>query len=107
MCETRHIKLVIEEHFNEIHSIKDISKFVPCSTESLRKRFVTSEHIPIGTFIRIKKVEHAKKLLSTTNMSCKKVAQAIGYSRGDVASRTFRQVTGQSMSSFQKCVSKK
>ena len=107
MSDVRLIKRIIEEHFAEIHSIKDIARFTESSPESIRKEFFRAEHITLGVFIRTKKAEEAKRLLLRTNNTCKSVAQAIGCSRLDVASRMFQRLIGQTMTDFRKAVRKK
>ena len=101
MSDIRVIKRVIEEHCAEIHSIKDLARFTNYSSETIRKDFVRSENTTLAVFIRKLKVEKAKRLPVTTNMTCGKVSRAIGYSRPDVAARMFRRLTGQTMTEYQ------
>jgi two-component system response regulator YesN len=106
MSDVRSVKRLIEEHCAEIRSIKDLARFTNYSSETIRKDFVRSEHITLSEYIARTRVEKAKHLLETTNLKCGKISRAVGFSRADVAARSFRHLTDRTMREYRKRIEK-
>lgn len=75
--------------------------------ETLRKQFRRREGIPISKFIRLMKVENAKKLLTETDKYCFEICYEVGFPREDGGSRTFKQVTGMTMVEYREAERRK
>lgn len=100
MSDIEFVKRVIRVHCAEIRSIKDAARFTNYSAETIRRDFVRSEHMPLSEYITRIRVEMAKRLLETTEMSCQKTCEAVGFSRADVGARAFKKFTGNTMKGY-------
>ncbi len=84
----------ISEHARETIDVSDIASASKMSRSSLERRFRSRlGHGPHAEVIRVR-VEHAKRLLSETDLSIKEIAHAAGFRDTRHLSVTFRRRTG-------------
>ncbi len=98
--DTEHVKKYIERNVRRVCGVAPLAADLDISAETLRKQFRRREGIPISRFIRLAKVEIAKKLLAETDKYCFEICFEVGFSREDGGSRTFKRVTGMTMGEY-------
>ena len=94
------LERVISENLPSIHTIADIAKLVSASPETLRKDFVRLTGKSLSDFVRNCRIEQAKNLLTNSNLTCRDVCKAVGFSREDVGAHVFKRNTGLTMDQF-------
>ncbi len=93
------VRLFVLANIGKIRTIQDVADPFGVSADALRMQWKRAgERISMGQFIRRVRLQAA---LSQGQMdpkaSCKEIAEAVGYSSLDVASRCFKRLSGQSM----------
>jgi len=102
MIDVPVLKRLVSDHLGEIHSLSDVARLSGCSRETIRKRFVNSELVPLSDFIIFERIEKAKRLLTSTTLTCCEVCNEVGFSRPEVAMRDFKRFTGVTMKRYRK-----
>lgn len=98
--DTEHVKKYIKRNVKRVYGVAPLAADLEIPAETLRKQFRRREGIPISRFIRLVKVEIAKKLLAETDKYCFEICYEVGFQREDGGSRTFKQVTGMTMGEY-------
>lgn len=98
----RSITHYITKHISEPILISDIAKATGHSESSLRTKFRTYSGIPLGTYIRRLRIQHARSIILTTNGSLQEIAERCGYDSIYSFSRTFRNEIGIAPSLYRK-----
>jgi AraC-like DNA-binding protein len=93
------IKLYVYLHIAEIHTIKDLAGHFQTTDAALKMVWRRSrETLPLKKFIDRTRVNVAKSWYRRhPDALCKEVALHLGYHTYQVASRSFKRLTGQSM----------
>ncbi len=68
----------IYSHLNKKITLTSVSSTLHITTNSLRVYLEQEFHCNLPTYVRMKKIEEAKNLLATTNLSCYEIAEIIG-----------------------------
>jgi len=92
----------IEENIGDIASAQEVAEVVDVSYETLRKRFRREKGIPIGTYIRQKRIDEARRLLIKTEDPVYAVCWKVGFSSDSNGIRTFKRETGMTMGEYRR-----
>ncbi len=80
----------------------DIEEKADCNFDHINRVFKQLTHKTIFTYLNSVRINHAKQLISTTNMKMSEVGQAVGFADLYYFSKVFKKATGVSPSSFAK-----
>lgn len=81
-------------------SHKDLAQLCRLSQSHMMRCFKNSTGMSISQYTETRRFERAKKLLSTTTMSCKEIAYELGFSSPSYFTAAFRRITAMSPSEF-------
>lgn len=84
----------IEKHLQGNITIAELAKFCNISRRSLFTLFKKNMNMTPLEYIAVRKIEFAKRLLSTTTLSCDEIAQLLGFSSANYFIRFFKKNTG-------------
>ncbi len=87
-------------HPEQSHSLASLSAIAGMSYSSFFRRFTETYGTPPGDFVHKVRMRTAARLLSTSGMSVKALAAAVGYSSRSHFSRVFKQSYGIDPSSY-------
>lgn len=87
-------------HLDEKLSLSALAEKIGCSAPYLARQFKKEYGISVGDFIRNKKMDEAKYLLSNSGDSLLDIAVNLGYEDLGYFSRVFRTITGMSPSAY-------
>lgn len=93
-------KQYIAEHFHEPLQLSEVAKRLYLSTAYFSRLFKEKTGTTFSDYLAGCRVEQARRLLSTTDLSVAEVASAIGYQEANSFSRLFKARTGQSPSDY-------
>ncbi|MGB2402248.1 MAG: AraC family transcriptional regulator [Akkermansiaceae bacterium] len=83
-------------------SIEEIAAATKYSTSRLRVVFKQAAGIPLGSYIKNYRMNHAMALLRTTSKSITEIASQAGFASPQAFSRSFRKETGKTPRSYRK-----
>ena len=84
----------ISENINKPITVKDICNSVNISKSVLYKSFQKHLNVSPNQYINQKKIDKAKELISTTEMTIKEIADFLGFSNTTYFYKLFKKVTG-------------
>lgn len=90
----------IDVHFATSVDINRVAKHCHLSLSQLQRRFKQATGCSLAEYWRMKKLHHAKKLLSQRNCSIEAIAFKVGYENLPAFSRRFSKVFGESPSQW-------
>ena len=90
----------IYSNYNKNITLEDVAKHVYISPYYFSHGFKEYIGISFVEYLKRVRIEEAKKLLLTTDMSIRKICNRVGYSDPNYFSRVFKSVMGVSPSSF-------
>ncbi|MCP1358319.1 helix-turn-helix domain-containing protein [Aneurinibacillus migulanus] len=90
----------IEEHYTETFQAEELVQFAGMSTATFYQQFKHYTSFTPLQYVTQKRMEHAKRLLVSTEMKITEVAKTVGYQDEYYFSRKFKQVVGVSPSSY-------
>lgn len=90
----------MEEHFAEAVSVKQLARRSGLSHRSLNRRFSSATGSTPLEYLHRLRIEAAKKLLETSDLSVQEITSRIGYQDARSFSRLFRTSTGQSPGAY-------
>jgi AraC-type DNA-binding domain-containing proteins len=73
------VKLYIADYYNQYITIDELSELVNVTPQYLCKLFKKHLNLRPFQYIALKRIQHAKKMLSDTNMSVNEIAHSVGY----------------------------
>jgi AraC-like DNA-binding protein len=94
------VREYIEQHLADPIGLEVLAKMTGLSRCYFARAFKSSVGMAPHCFLMRCRLEHAKKLLTETNMSLARIALASGFSDQSHFSRRFRQSVGQTPRSF-------
>ncbi len=102
--EIKHLllKLLEKDNLEEIILSEYLSKHLAKSYASISRTFSAHEGITIEKFFIRLKIERAKQLTQHNELSFSEIAYKLGYKNQQHLSRQFKEITGMSMSEYQK-----
>lgn len=92
----------IRDNLEKDLSIKLISQSINVSKSVLYKKFRDRFHCTVGEYINKKRVDQAKKLLTTTALSMEEISQQCGFSSASYFTKIFKGYTGITPLKFKK-----
>lgn len=92
----------LHENFSEPLPLPEVAKKGGFSVPVFTRVFKQSTGTSFLAYLRTIRVEHAKKLLSTTAMTIEQIAQACGFHSQHHLIRSFKKVTAHTPGSFRK-----
>lgn len=90
----------IEKNIGDIGTAREVAEVVDVSYETLRKRFRRTVGVPIGKYIRQKRIDKARRLLLETDMLVYEVCRHVGYSSDTNGIRAFKREVGMTMEEY-------
>lgn len=84
----------ISLHIHEKISISDLSSLVGYTDYYLSRKFKAETGLSVLDYIKLKKVETAKKLLSSTNLTVQEISEQLSFCSRCHLSETFQKFTG-------------
>jgi AraC-like DNA-binding protein len=94
-------KTWIDANFTSPVNVNTVAKHCHLSISQLQRRFKQNLGATLGEYWRMKKLQHAKWLLSIGNLSIEAIAFAVGYENLSAFSRRFSQIFRESPSQWQ------
>ena len=93
-------KRYIDEHFHEPLQMSEVAGMLYLSTAYFSRLFKEKVGVTFSDYLASCRVERARQLLVTTDLSISEVARAIGYQEANSFSRLFKARTGRSPSDY-------
>ena len=93
-------KQYISAHLHEPLQLSDIARRLYLSTAYFSRLFKEKTGMTFSEYLAGCRVERARRLLATTDLSVSEVAAAIGYQEANSFSRLFKTRTGQTPSDY-------
>ncbi len=90
----------IDIYFADAVDVGKVAQHCHLSVSQLQRRFKPVIGCGMAEYWRLKKLHHAKQLLSSTNYSIETIAFAVGYENLPAFSRRFSKVFGESPSQW-------
>ncbi len=94
----------IQSNLEKDLSIKLISQSINVSKSVLYKKFRDRFGSTVGEYINKKRVEHSRKLLTTTSLSMEEISQQCGFSSASYYTKIFKRYTGITPLKFRKSI---
>lgn len=91
------VKIIIEYINNHLYDqivIEDICKMFDVSSRYLRKKFLEATGYNINSYITVARINHAKELLSLSDLSITQISYQTGFSSSQYFNRVFKKETG-------------
>jgi len=96
----------VEEHFPQIQKIAEIAEYCAVSTEYMCRLFKKETGMTINTYLRLRRMKQAKRLLRDSNLKIYEISEMVGYHNLSHFSRSFKMVYGQNPFSYRNSMSK-
>ena len=104
---TRSVKYYIQRHYSENITRDQLAEYVHVSPNYLSKRFRIDSGINISQYINQVRIEAAKKLLISTDLTIDAVSASVGFSSSSYFSSVFRKMCGASPVSWRENMRKR
>ena len=99
-CE---VERIITEDLSKRHTIDQLASRVGVGASAMKKYFVAVYGKPISYYLRDKRIEKAKALLTTSDLSIGAVAAACGYEHQGKFGSVFKAAVGMAPLEFRRC----
>lgn len=99
-------KMYIHDHYTEKIGIKDICKAVGCSKSALLTAFKAEYGTTVNSYICDVRIEKAKRLIKTTDLSMSEIAYETGFYDQSYFSKVFYSKLAITPSDYRKEISK-
>jgi len=96
----------LNSNYAEKISSSEVEEMTDCNFDYINRIFKQLTHRTIFSYLNMVRINHAKELISTTNMKLSEIGQAVGFSDLYYFSKVFKKATGISPSTFAKGVLK-
>lgn len=93
-------KQYIADHFHESLQLSEVAKRLYLSTAYFSRLFKEKTGMTFSDYLASCRIDRARQLLATTDLSIAEVSAAIGYQEANSFSRLFKARTGQSPSDY-------
>lgn len=94
------VQSFLEGHLHVKLSLEDVAHKHNMTERTLLRRFKNACDITPWQYLQSLRIEHARKLLETTNMQLEKIVNAVGYEDMSSFTRLFKKITGLSPSQY-------
>jgi transcriptional regulator GlxA family with amidase domain len=92
----------LESHYSQPISINDMAESINMSSRSLIRRFKRATHQTPQQYLQTLRIDHAKRLLISSDLSIIEVVQNVGYEDISSFTRLFKRITGFSPGHYRK-----
>lgn len=89
----KEIQRQLTEHLDQRFTIEELSKQYLINTSTLKEVFKAVYGLPIATYMKGYRMEHAMKLLRETSIPISEIAERVGYETQGKFSKAFKDVT--------------
>jgi YesN/AraC family two-component response regulator len=96
----------LNKEYAEKITSQDIEVKTECNFDYINRIFKQLTHKTIFAYLNTVRINHAKELISTTNMKISEIGQAVGFADLYYFSKVFKKATGVSPSTYAKGVLK-
>ncbi len=96
---------IMKENLHSRLTIEDICKQLNYNKSYVFKHFKADTGYPVMTYFTYLKIEHAKRLLRTDNLTISQIAEALAFDTPNYFSKTFKKETGMTPSAYRKLYS--
>ncbi|MGO5029801.1 helix-turn-helix transcriptional regulator [Candidatus Agathobaculum pullicola] len=93
---------IMRDEFAHICGVDEVAERLGISTAHFTRLFSRAVGTSPGRFLKLRKIEYAKKLLPLPDMTVSLVAEMIGFSDVNYFAKAFRKETGMSPGEFRK-----
>jgi transcriptional regulator GlxA family with amidase domain len=90
----------IETHYPEPVGIDDMVDATCMSVRNLNRRFLAATGLSPRQYLRIVRIENAKRMLESQNASIDRIAEAVGYGDSRAFIRAFGDIVGLSPGAY-------
>jgi AraC-like DNA-binding protein len=94
------VRNYVADHFRETLPVSRLAKLAGTSVSTLSRRFQKATGVGLEKYLQNLRLEEAKQLLKTGNLSVAQIAKACGFKPGSHFARFFRKKTGVSPQQF-------
>lgn len=105
-CPARRARAFIDKNFTRAISTKTVARAVACSEAHLCETFRRMYGDTVGDYIRWRRIERGKGLLSCSRLPVKTVGYKTGFGTYRTFLRNFRALTGMSPRSYRRLASR-
>lgn len=92
----------IDMNINKNIHVKDLALLVGYTDAYLARRFREETGFGISDYVKAARIERAKLLLQTTDLSVQQISDQLGYTTRSYFSQCFRQITGMTPLEYRK-----
>ncbi len=92
----------LESHYSQPIGINDMAESINMSSRSLIRRFKRATHQTPQQYLQTLRIDHAKRLLISSDLSIIEVVQNVGYEDISSFTRLFKRITGFSPGHYRK-----
>lgn len=96
------IKNYLEQHYDEDISRMELAKTAYLNSDYLARLFKKETGKSLNTYLLEKRIERAKEMLSTSDVSINAISIQVGYDNFSYFSRLFKEKTGYSPKDYRK-----
>jgi len=98
----RHAVEYIEQHYGEALSLAAVARAAGMANARFSRLFKSSEGIPFDEYVRGRRMDRAKHLLSSTGLPVARIAEMSGWGSVQYFCRAFRKATGKTPGSYRR-----
>jgi AraC-like DNA-binding protein len=84
----------IDRHYTEPLKVESVARIAGFATNYFSKLFSLREKMTFVDYVALRRIEHAKHLLSATDLDATRIAELSGFNSAQYFSRIFRRATG-------------
>lgn len=95
---------ILRARFAEALNIEDLAQQLGISGRSFNRRFKNATGLTPNLYLQQQRLNNARELLRTSNLSIAEVANAVGYGDSDYFCRRFRNIMKQTPSTYRESV---
>jgi two-component system, response regulator YesN len=92
----------IHEHLHQPFSLREVSEHLHVNASYLSTLFKEETNLTFSEYVTRSRLQKAKSLLLTTNLTIVEVAEQVGYQTGKYFVRLFKEFEGMTPSQFRK-----
>jgi len=97
---TDRVTSYVEANVGDVDSAREVAEVVDVFYETLRKRFRREMGVPIGQYLRQKRIDEARRLLLETDNPVYVIYWDVGFSSDGGGIRAFKRETGMTMAGY-------
>lgn len=97
------IRHYIEENLRTIESPRDVAEALDVPYSTLRKHVRKKMQVPLGTYIRQRRVDRMRDMLVETDRPVYEICRAAGYASDTSGIRAFRRCEGITPAEYRRC----